>query len=266
VHYLGYPGTLGSSVVDYMLVDPVVVPPGREQHFTEALVYLPGSYQVNDRKRQIAPQTPSRSACGLPEAGFVFCCFNNSYKITPAIFTIWMRLLSAVPGSVLWLLADNRWAEENLRREAASRGVAPERLVFAPRQAPAEHLARHRLADLFLDTLPYNAHTTASDALWAGLPVLTCAGRSFAARVAASLLLAVGMPELVTHSLGDYEAQALRLAQEPALLAALRRKLERVLPTAPLFDTDRTREAIEAAYSRMWEMRLRREAPKSFRV
>jgi protein O-GlcNAc transferase len=177
-----------------------------------------------------------------------------------------MRLLSAVPGSALWLLADNRWAEDNLRREAAALGVAPDRLVFAPRQPVPDHLARHALADLFLDTFPYNAHTTASDALWMGLPVLTCAGRSFASRVAASLLHAVGLPELITRDLAEYERLALMLAREPARLTAMRRHLEAVRTTAPLFDSDRTRREIETAYRLMWELHQRGEAPRTMTI
>jgi protein O-GlcNAc transferase len=265
-HYLGYPGTLGASFIDYVIVDRFLVPPETPPHFTEQLVYLPGCYQVNDGQRVIAAALPRRADCGLPEAGFVFCCFNNSYKITPAVFAAWMRLLHAITGSVLWLLADNRWAEENLRREAAVRGVAPDRLVFAPRRPLAEHLARHRLADLFLDTLPVNAHTGASDALWAGLPLLTCAGRSVAARVAGSLLQALGLPELVTATLDDYESRALALAQDRKRLAALRRRLADARSSAALFDIERMRLGLEAAYLGMWDIHCRGEPPRSFAV
>ena len=180
---------------------------------------------MNDTKRKIAERTPTRQEMGLPEHAFVFCCFNNNWKITPTIFDIWMRLLHQVEGSVLWLLGDNEGAERNLRKEAQRRGIDPSRLVFAGRLPPAEHLARHRLADLFLDTLPYNAHTTASDALWAGLPVLTCKGEAFAGRVAASLLHAVGIPELITSNLEDYQTLALKLARDPALLAEIKARL-----------------------------------------
>jgi protein O-GlcNAc transferase len=242
------------------------VPPDQQQHYSEALVYLSQCYQANDRKRTAADCRPSRAEAGLPADAFVFCCFNQTYKITPAFFGAWTRLLGAVPGSVLWLLEDNRWAADNLRREASARGVAPERLVFAPRRPLDEHLARHGLADLFLDTFPYNAHTTASDALWMGLPVLTCAGRSFAARVAGSLLHAVGLPELIAPDLGSYEALALALAREPQRLAALRRHLEAVRLTAPLFDIDRTRREIEQAYERVWEIHARAEAPRTLRA
>jgi protein O-GlcNAc transferase len=265
-HYLGYPGTLGTDIVDYLIADCFVVPPEQRRNFAEKLVYLPGSYQVNDRQRAIAARVPSRAECGLPEHGFVFCCFNSSYKITPPIFDVWMRLLAALPASVLWLLADNPWAQANLCREAASRGIAPGRLVFAPRQPLPEHLARHAAADLFLDTVPVNAHTTASDALWAGLPLLTCAGASFVARVAGSLLHAVDLPELVTDGLAAYEQRALALAQQPAELAAIRRKLAAARHDAPLFDADRTRRQLEAAYRGMWEIQQRGEAPRSFAV
>ena len=263
LHYIGHPGSLGVDFIDYLIVDPFVVPAEEQQHYSEALVYLSQCYQANDRKRTPADRRPSRAEAGLPPDGFVFCCFNQTYKITPPLFDAWMRLLHAVPGSVLWLLADNRWAADNLRREAASRGVSPERLVFAARLAAPEHLARHDLADLFLDTFPYNAHTTASDALWMGLPVLTCAGRGFASRVAGSLLHAVGLAEPITSDLSEYERLALTLAREPRRPVAMRRHLEAVRGTAPLFDIDRTRGEIEAAYQRMWEIAQRGEAPRS---
>ncbi|MES2939033.1 MAG: tetratricopeptide repeat protein [Pseudomonadota bacterium] len=251
VNYLGYPGTLGMPYMDYIVGDPMVIPPGAEAHYAEQVVRVPDCYQVNDGKRPIAEDTPTRAALGLPEQGFVFCCFNNNYKITPEVFGVWMRLLAAVPGSVLWLLADNADAAANLRREAAARGVQPERLVFAPRADLPRHLARHRQADLFLDTAPYNAHTTGSDALWACLPVLTWADGSFASRVAASLLRSVGMPELVARDIADYEARALHLAAHPQELAALRGKLKAQRANAPLFDTDRFRRHLESAFRTM---------------
>lgn len=266
VSYLGYPGTLGAGFFDYAIVDRFIVPAGQEVYFDEKLAYLPHCYQVNDSRRAIAERMPSRADCGLPEHGFVFCCFNNNHKISPAMFSLWMELLQAVPGSVLWLLADNPWVAENLRREAASRGVDPGRLVFAERALPADHLARQRLADLFIDTLPYNAHTTASDALWAGLPVLTCAGTSFPARVAGSLLNTIGLPELVTFSLEDYRAKALGFAREPETLAAVREKLARNRLTMPLFDSAQSCQDIEAAYRRMYEIHQRKDAPRSFTV
>src|SRR6185369_6338469 len=202
---------------------------------SEKIVHLPHCYQVNDAGRSIG-ETPSRAEAGLPPEGFVFCCFNAAWKISPAMFDIWMRLLTAVPGSILWLLDDNPVAKRNLAAVAATRGVDPARLIFAPRLPSAAHLARHRLADLFLDTLPYNAHTTASDALWAGLPLLTCLGAGFDGRVAASLLETIGLPELVTHSIEDYESLALGLARDPARLAALKTKLAAI--SRPLYDTD----------------------------
>jgi protein O-GlcNAc transferase len=266
VSYLGYPGTTGADFIDYVIADEIVLPFDQQPFWSEKIVHLPGCYQVNDRKRQIAERTPTRKECGLPERGFGFCSFNNNCKITPPVFDIWMRLLDKVEGSVLWLLRDNPTAEQNLRREAAARGIDPVRLVFADRLQLAEHLARHRLADLFLDTLPYNAHTTASDALWAGLPVLTCFGKGFAARVAASLLDAVGLPELVTKGLEEYEVLALKLAREPALLSAYRERLEKNRPTAPLFDTDRFRQHIEQAYLTMLDIHDRGKKPRSFSV
>ncbi len=216
VNFLGYPGTMGAEFMDYILVDNYIVPPGRQPFFTEKLVYLPGCYQVNDSRREISGNTPSRQECRLPADGFVFCSFNNSYKITPQMFEVWMRLLKAVPGSVLWLLEGNPFVSANLCREAEARGVAGERVIVAPRLPLSEHLARHRLADLFLDTFPVNAHTTASDALWAGLPVLTLAGETFVSRVAGSLLRTMGLPELIATSLEDYEATARRLARDRA--------------------------------------------------
>jgi protein O-GlcNAc transferase len=263
--YLGYPGTIGADFIDYVMGDPVVTPLEHAPYYVEKIVQLPDCYQVNDRKRAIAGR-PNRQQVGLPPSGFVFCCFNNNYKITTPVFDVWMRLLKALPESVLWLLRDNVGAEANLRREAQARGVDPERLIFAGRSNLAEHLARHQLADLFLDTLPYNAHTTGSDALWAGVPIVTCLGNAFAGRVGASLLRSVGVPELVTTNFTDYEALALRLACEPALLAGFRQQIVRSLDTCPLFDTDRFRRHIEAAYTTMWEIWQRGEAPRAFAV
>ena len=263
--WLGFPGTSGAPFIDYVIADRVVLPADEQRFYSEKVVYLPDSYQVNDSTRRVGTGM-TRAAAGLPAREFVFCCFNNSYKIAPEMFGLWMRLLQFSPGSVLWLLEDSPAASANLRRAAQARGVAPDRVVFAPRMANAEHLARHRLADLFLDTLPYNAHTTGSDALWAGLPLLTCAGSSFAGRVAESLLRAVGLPELVTRSLTEYEALALKLAQAPALAAELRTKLERNRAAAPLFDTDRFRRHLEAAYTTMAQRAQRGEPPAGFSV
>jgi len=264
--YIGYPGTLGLPYIDYVLADRVVIPPEHQQFYAEKVVYLPGTYQVNDDRLAVAPRTPTRAELGLPADGFVFCGFNHAYKLRPEIFSAWMRLLAATPGSVLWLLAHNPAMERNLRETARAGGVDPARIVFAPKAPLEEHLARHRCADLFLDTLPYNAHTTASDALRMGMPVVTCLGGAFAARVAASLLGAIGLPELVTRSLADYEALALRLARAPQELAAVRARLERNRATHPLFDSEQACRHIESAYRMMWERHLRGEAPASFAV
>ena len=266
VNYLGYPATMGAPYIDYLIADDTIIPHDEHESYAERIVYLPHCYQVNDAMRTIAESTPSRAEAGLPEAGFVFCSFNNNYKITPAVFDVWMRLLRRVDGSVLWLFEGNAAAPANLRREAESRGIAAERLVFAPKVALADHLARHRLADLFLDTQPWNAHTTASDALWTGLPVLTCVGTTFAGRVAASLNRAAGVDALVTQSLDEYEALALRFARDPVLLADVRKGLARNRDTCPLFDTDRSRRAIEAAYAEMCARHRRGESPASFAV
>jgi len=267
VNYLGYAGTLGADYIDYILADRMVVPEAQQVHYAEKLVYLPGTFQVNDSKRRIGDCSPTRAQAGLPGQGVIFCSFNNNFKITPDVFDVWMRLLCEVEGSVLWLQQSNEAAAGNLKHEAARRGVAPDRLIFAPRTTLLEdHLARYRLADMFLDTLPYNAHTTASDALWAGLPVLTCLGTTFAGRVAASLLNAVGLPELITNSLQDYEGLALKLATDRERLAELRAKLQTNIPACPLFDTNRFRKHLEAAYQTMWERWQRGDNPASFAV
>jgi len=266
VNYLGYPATMGASYIDYIIADRIVIPHEQHDAYAEKVVYLPHCYQANDATRRIAERTPTRAEVGLPEGDFVFCSFNNSYKITPAVFDVWMRLLRSIGGSALWLLEGNPAVPSNLRREAESRGVAASRLVFAPKVPLAEHLARHRCADLFLDTQPWNAHTTGSDALWAGLPLLTCVGTTFAGRVAASLLHALGMDDLVASSLADYEALALQLARDPMRLAETKQKLARNRDTHPLFDTDRSRRAIESAYAEMCARYRRGEPPASFAV
>jgi predicted O-linked N-acetylglucosamine transferase (SPINDLY family) len=254
VNYLGYPGTLGAAYIDYVLADRMVIPENESEHFTEKVVALPGCYLPADATRAIAGRKPSRSEAGLPERGFVFCCFNHNYKISAGLFGIWMRLLAQIEGSVLWLSPANDTAIRNLRREAQMRGVSPERLVFAPYVPRDEdHLARLSLADLFLDTLPYNAHATASDALWAGVPVLTTPGNGFPSRVAASLLQAVGLQEMIAPSFATYEELALRLARDSAALAAIRAKLARNRETQPLFDTARLTRNLEHAYQTMWE-------------
>jgi protein O-GlcNAc transferase len=266
VGYLGYPGSMGAPFVDYILADKFVASFEQQPFYAEKIVHLPECYQVNDSQRVIAEHAPTRQQAGLPKQGFVFCSFNNNWKIAPDVFDIWMGLLREVPGSVLWLLRDNESAERNLRKEAAARGVEPSRLVFADRAPPSEHLARHRLADLFLDTLPCNAHTTASDALWAGLPVLTCTGESFAGRVATSLLHAVGLPGLVAENLDQYQALALRLARDPVQLAETKATLVRNRSSYPLFNTDRFARHIEAAYVTMWQRWQSGQAPDSFSV
>jgi len=266
VNYLGYPGTMGAAFIDYLLADEFLIPAAERGYYDERIVYLPDSYQVNDRSRPLPTGGATRLQAGLPSEGLVFACFNNNYKITPQLYSVWMRLLLATPGSVLWLLADNPLAAANLRREAELRGVPASRLVFAERCELAEHLARHRLADLFLDTLPCNAHTTASDALWAGLPLLTCAGRSFPARVAGSVLRAAGLGELVTSSLADYEALGLALGRDPQRLARLRQHLESGRHSLPLFDTPRFARHLEAAYLEMVGRARRGDPPADFHV
>lgn len=255
LNYLGFPGTMGAGYVDYIMADRTVIPEPDRAHYSEKVIYLPHSYQVNDDKRAISDKIFSRAELGLPTAGFVFCCFNNSFKITPPVFDCWMRVLHRVEGSVLWLLEDNAAASGNLKKEAAARGIDPQRLVFAGRMDLAEHLARHRAADLFLDTAPYNAHTTASDALWAGLPVLTRIGEAFPGRVAASLLHATGMSELVAPDVQAYEQAAIDLAANPGMLTAIRQKLADSRLTAPLFDTKRFTRYVETAYAKIQERR-----------
>jgi predicted O-linked N-acetylglucosamine transferase (SPINDLY family) len=251
VNYLGYPGTMGADYMDYIIADKILIPPQSQQFYSEKVVYLPNSYQVNDRQRIISNKQFTRQELGLPENGFVFCCFNNNFKILPTTFASWMRILTAVEGSVLWLFQDNFWAAENLKKEAEKQGIAADRLIFAERIPLKEHLARHRQANLFLDTFPYNAHTTTSDALWAGLPVLTLIGRSFASRVAASLLNAIGLPELITTNQEEYEALAIELALNPKKLADIKLKLANNRLTTPLFDTPLFAKNLEAAYIEM---------------
>jgi len=252
VNYLGYPGTIGADFIDYIIADRTTIPISQHSDFSEKIAYLPNSCQPNDSTRSISGKIFSREECGLPTDDFVFCCFNNNYKITPDVLDLWMRILIKVPGSVLWLRENNATAAINLKRESELRGVSAERIIFAKRLLSLpEHLARHRLADLFLDTLPYNAHTTAGDALWAGLPVLTQIGETFAGRVAASLLKAVGLPELITHSSKEYEHLAIEIAKHPETLRALKKKLTENRLGAPLFDTKLLTGQLEAAYIAM---------------
>jgi len=267
VNYLGYPGSMGAPYIDYILADKQVVPEAQQPYYEEKIAYLPHSYLPNDRARSIAERTPSRVDAGLPADGFVFCSFNNLYKITPDMFAAWMRLLSAIDDSVLWLSQTNPEAVCNLRREAEAHGVSGQRILFAPFiQAPDEYLARLRLADLFLDTAPYNAHATACDFLWAGVPLVTFTGNTFAGRVGASLLSAIGLPELTGQSAAEYEAIALGLARNPSKLATIREKLARNRATHPLFDTARFTRNLEAAYTIMWERQQAGAPPASFAV
>ena len=256
VNFLGFPGTMGTSYIDYIVADRIVIPEEHKPHYSESVIHLPDTYLPADSTRAIAGHKPTRTQAGLPEDGFVFCSFNNSYKFTPEMFDVWMRLLESVEGSVLWLPQTNAAAVRNLRAEAAKRGISERRLVFAPfLRDGQDHLARLSLADLFVDTLPYNAHSTAVDALWAGVPLLTLQGAAFAGRVAASALTAAGLSELIVSSLDAYEALALKLAREPQTLAALRAKLGHARGRCALFDTARYTRNLEAAYLTMWEQR-----------
>ena len=267
VNYLGYPGTMGADYIDYLIADSIVIPENQQQHYAEKIAYLPDTYLANDATRVISGKDFSRAGCGLPEQGFAFCCLNNSYKITPELFDIWMRLLDTVEGCTLWLPQSNEGAMHNLQQGAKARGIDPKRVVFIPFLPNMEdHLARLKLADLFLDTLPFNAHTTASDALWAGLPVLTCLGNTFPGRVAASLLNAIGLPELITYNLDEYEALALKLAINPQWLLSLRQKLAVNRSTHRLFDTAAFTKHIESAYVSMWTRHQARLAPEHIYV
>jgi predicted O-linked N-acetylglucosamine transferase (SPINDLY family) len=253
VIYLGYPGTMGADYIDYVIADEKLIPDASRKHFSEKIALLPHCFQPNDRRRQVSDRTFTRGELGLPPSGFVFCCFHSSYKITRTTFDSWLRILRKVRGSVLWLREETADAAGNLRAEAERNGVAAERLVFAPRMEYSEHLTRHRQADLFLDTFPFNAHTTASDALWVGLPVLTRAGETYISRVAASLLSTIGLTELITHTQDDYEQLAIDLAANPERLMQIRRKLIENRVTSPLFDTPRYARHLEAAYAKMHE-------------
>jgi len=253
INFLGYPGTMGADYIDYIIADRELIPEASRPFYTEKVIYLPGSYQPNDRKRTISAGIVTRSEYGLPDEGFVYSCFNNNFKINPEVFDAWVEILKNVPHGVLWLLADNPSSVRNLRLEAESRGLPAERLVFAPRVPLANHLARHSLADLFLDTWPCNAHTTASDALWAGLPVLTLRGESFAARVGASLLRAVDLPELIMDTRDGYVSEAIELGRNPALVTALKERLNLGRMTAPLFDSVSYIRKLEAAYLGLME-------------
>ncbi len=267
MHYLGYPGTLGMpGMIDYLLADAVVVPPQQHAHYSEKIITLPDSYMANDRQRPISTRIPSRAELGLPPDAFVFCCFNDTAKITREVFALWMDLLLQRAGSVLWLMGTRADAVRNLQAAAAERGIAPDRLVFAPHMPAPLHLARHAQADLFLDTWPCNAHTTGSDALWAGLPVLTCPGETFASRVGASLLHACGLPELVADGPRAYLDQALALSADPQALRALRQRLADTRLQVPLFDTERFTRHLESAYDLAWDRWRQGLAPDHFAV
>jgi predicted O-linked N-acetylglucosamine transferase (SPINDLY family) len=253
INYLGYPGTMAGQHHDYIIADEVTIPPENQAFFSEKIIYLPDSYQVNDDQKEISSRIFSKEELGLPQDKFVFCCFNNNFKITPEIFTSWMTILKNVPDSVLWLFEDNDFIKTNLTKEAETRGISSDRLIFAKRMGQHEHLARHRLADLFLDTLPYNAHTTASDALWSGLPVITMMGNSFPGRVAASLLQAIGLPELITYSIAEYESLAIQLARDPEKLKKLKDRLDNNRLKMPLFNTDLFCRNLESAYNKAYD-------------
>ena len=266
VNYLGFPATMGATYIDYVIADRFVIPAEHQGHYSEKIAWLPDCFQANDSKRSMGEQPRTRADAGLPETGFVFCAFSNSYKITPVMFDVWMRLLRQVDGSILWLLGGAGAVQENLRREAQARGVAADRLIFAPRLGYPDYLRRYQLADLFLDTTPFNAGATASDALWSGLPLITCAAEAFAGRMAGSLLRAVGLPQLVTASLVDYERLAFALAQDRAAIEALKAKLAQGRATCALFDSARFRRHLESAYHTMWQRHQAGEPPASFAV
>jgi len=267
VNYLGYPGTSGGECIDYIVADPYVIPEQSRSLYSEKIAYLPHTYFVSDSKRPLGETTPSRSANHLPKNAFIFCSFNAAFKMTPELLTVWARILNRVENSILWLNVGNPTAQKNLYREIEARGVSATRLIFAPFiSSTTEHFARLRNADLFLDAFPYNAHSTACDALYAGVPVITCSGSSFASRVAGSLLKAAGIPELITQSVQEYEALALKLANDPTLLRGIRERLAANRASYPLFDTDGMRRHIEAAYRTMWDRYRKGLPPAAFAV
>jgi protein O-GlcNAc transferase len=262
VNYLGYPGSMAAKFIDYIVADPVIIPEQQRKHYSESVIYMPNSYQPTDNMRKILHTHTTRADFGLPKEAFIFCCFNNNYKISPYEFDIWMRTLSKVPGSVLWLIRSNKWVEQNLYREAEARSIDPSRIIFAEKVAHSEHLARHKHADLFLDTFNVNAHTTASDALWTGLPLITKVGDQFAARVSASLLTAVGLPELITTTAEDYETLILDFAQNPEKLIATKQKLTANLMKFPLFDTKLYTKNFERALKKAYYLYFNNQEPK----
>jgi predicted O-linked N-acetylglucosamine transferase (SPINDLY family) len=266
ISYLGYPGTLGADFIDYIVADQTLIPEDKRRYYTEQIIYLPYTYQPTDNKRRISSKIVTRQDVGLPSDAFVFCCFNQNYKISPKEFDIWMRLLSKVEGSVLWLLRSNKWTENNLKQQAEALGINSKRLVFADRIPQAEHIARQKLADLFLDTFNVNAHTTTSDALWAGLPVVTKMGQGFAARVAGSLLNAIGLPELVTTTKQDYEELILELATNPTRLAKVKEKLATNRLNQPLFNTELYTSHLESGYQQAYQNYFDGNPPQTITV
>lgn len=262
ISYLGFPGTTGADFFDYLIADKIVITPKVASTYQEKIIYLPHTYQINNNQQTIAAVALTRTQYGLPEQGFVYCCFNHPYKIEPTMFNVWMEILKAVPNSVLWLLSNSSLTVNNLKKEATKRNVDPQRLIFANYEEKSLHLARHRLADLFLDTLFYNAHTTASDALWAGLPMLTCPATNFPSRVSASLLTALGLPELIMPNLNTYRDTAIAYANNPALLEKIREKLQNNRLSYPLFDTKKFVKNLENAYSLVWQRHLSGKNPE----
>jgi predicted O-linked N-acetylglucosamine transferase (SPINDLY family) len=266
VNFLGFPGTTGADFFDYIIADRTVIPKSHQSFFSEKIVFMPHCYQVNDHTQPIAAQPSSAAAHGLPENSFVFCAFHQSYKIDPIMFNSWMKILKAVPDSVLWLLKNNDCAQQYLRSGAAENGIDPQRLVFAPRLPKGEHLGRHNLANLMLDTRIYNGHTTTSDALWAGVPVVALAGNHFASRVSASILNAIGLPQLITSTLEGYEKLAVRLALDPSELSLWQKKIAENRSTHPLFDTRRYARNLENAFIQMWRIYAAGQDPKHIEV
>ena len=257
VSYLAFAGTTGANFIDYVIADKTLVSKELQKHYSEKIISLPGTYQVNDSTKKISDKVFTREELGLPKNGFVFCCFNNNYKILPSVFDIWMRLLKKIKGSVLWLLVENLTAKENLKKEAVKRNVDENRIIFAKIMPLADHLARHRCADLFIDTFPYTAHTTCSDALWAGLPVITRVGNSFPSRVSASLLTAIDLPELITHTEKEFEDLAVEFANNKSKLDEIKIKLEKNKISKSLFNTKLYTKNIESSYKIIYDRYLK---------
>tara|TARA_B100000700_G_C14828256_1_gene753262 strand:- start:123 stop:962 length:840 start_codon:yes stop_codon:yes gene_type:complete len=254
LNYLGYPGTSGSKFIDYIVADKILIPKENQKYYSEKIIYLPNTYQPRDSSQKICNKTYKKEDLGLPENSFVFCCFNQNYKITPNIFSIWMKLLKRIDNSVLWLLEENQTASSNLKKEAEKKGIKSDRIIFAKRMAQPEHLARHKLADIFVDTFPYNAHTTCSDALWSNLPVITLTGQSFASRVGASILNAIDLKELITTTEEEYENLLFKLATDKEELEKIKNKLKKNKIKKPLFDTKLYTKNLETAYTKIYEI------------